>query len=594
MDSGQEESDFGIKIDAVFSLASTETEADECSRNATSDTVQADEEKKPKCTGSDSKSCEVRLIDIFDEKIVREYWKIYRGYPFSKQPTSQGSKVEECKNFDVIFAKDAVYERGKRKRKFNAHVKGPEYVESPPSRWMNRKKIKIGPEKSKFKYLKVSPVVIKQKKRVLFERNKHIVSRSVSVERLVEAANHFLSLPGKSKPALVYRPQVARTKKKLRKPDPEINLARTSSPSPPRLEPVSERIETVLDEKPPKLEPEFSDLNLDFEDASLSLSLSGRYRKKNKRLGKEFVTKKKRKVAKVTPLQTKEPGSLASTSMSELQSSTGASSYTPRLQSILKKSPTDHKEVSAEEMSTDFLPARPIKTPEFTAAVNKLAKKENTKKFFQLKIGDKIVLIPTDGNAVMPKAFVLDNPTKSDPTTPIFQTARPVPKETVFGLGSNPIKENVDEESLQAAQVSSDDHSYLQSIKQEPPDDAYIMPNSKEVKSNTEYLTPDHDYMPSKHEHDTTDINDVKPYPADATSFQKDKKPDKKQTTPHGSRYLQYVEASLSPVNPDIVLLRLKSNDKTKAVPKLPQLKKCRVCRNADRKSSFYRLKSRL
>jgi hypothetical protein len=33
---------------------------------------------------------------------------------------------------------------------------------------------------------------------------------------------------------------------------------------------------------------------------------------------------------------------------------------------------------------------------------------ENTKKFFQLVVGDKVVLIPTDGNNVIPKAFVMD------------------------------------------------------------------------------------------------------------------------------------------------------------------------------------------
>lgn len=46
--------------------------------------------------------------------------------------------------------------------------------------------------------------------------------------------------------------------------------------------------------------------------------------------------------------------------------------------------------------------------PKFTSAIGELAKIENTKKFFQLVVGDKVVLIPTDGNSVVPKAFVMD------------------------------------------------------------------------------------------------------------------------------------------------------------------------------------------
>lgn len=43
-----------------------------------------------------------------------------------------------------------------------------------------------------------------------------------------------------------------------------------------------------------------------------------------------------------------------------------------------------------------------------SSAIGELAKMENTKKFFQLVVGDKIVLIPTDGSNVVPKAFVMD------------------------------------------------------------------------------------------------------------------------------------------------------------------------------------------
>lgn len=43
-----------------------------------------------------------------------------------------------------------------------------------------------------------------------------------------------------------------------------------------------------------------------------------------------------------------------------------------------------------------------------TSAIGELAKMENTKKFFQLIVGDKVVLIPTNGESVVPKAFVMD------------------------------------------------------------------------------------------------------------------------------------------------------------------------------------------
>lgn len=43
-----------------------------------------------------------------------------------------------------------------------------------------------------------------------------------------------------------------------------------------------------------------------------------------------------------------------------------------------------------------------------TSAIGELAKIENTKKFFQLVVGDKVVLIPTNGDNVVPKAFVMD------------------------------------------------------------------------------------------------------------------------------------------------------------------------------------------
>ncbi|XP_069120990.1 uncharacterized protein [Argopecten irradians] len=44
----------------------------------------------------------------------------------------------------------------------------------------------------------------------------------------------------------------------------------------------------------------------------------------------------------------------------------------------------------------------------FKSTVNELAKAQNTKKFYQLRIGDKMVLIPADGGDVIPKAYVLD------------------------------------------------------------------------------------------------------------------------------------------------------------------------------------------
>ena len=49
-----------------------------------------------------------------------------------------------------------------------------------------------------------------------------------------------------------------------------------------------------------------------------------------------------------------------------------------------------------------------VTNSKLTSAIGELAKIENTKKFFQLVVGDKVVLIPTDGNNVIPKAFVMD------------------------------------------------------------------------------------------------------------------------------------------------------------------------------------------
>ncbi|XP_069121193.1 LOW QUALITY PROTEIN: uncharacterized protein [Argopecten irradians] len=56
----------------------------------------------------------------------------------------------------------------------------------------------------------------------------------------------------------------------------------------------------------------------------------------------------------------------------------------------------------------------------FKSTVNELAKVQNTKKFYQLRIGDKMVLIPADGGDMAPKAYVIDvasNPLLTPPST---------------------------------------------------------------------------------------------------------------------------------------------------------------------------------
>ncbi|XP_033732040.1 uncharacterized protein LOC117321645 [Pecten maximus] len=44
----------------------------------------------------------------------------------------------------------------------------------------------------------------------------------------------------------------------------------------------------------------------------------------------------------------------------------------------------------------------------YRSTVNELARVQNTKKFFQLRIGEKMVLIPADGGDLVPKAYVID------------------------------------------------------------------------------------------------------------------------------------------------------------------------------------------
>ena len=53
------------------------------------------------------------------------------------------------------------------------------------------------------------------------------------------------------------------------------------------------------------------------------------------------------------------------------------------------------------------------------ATVSALAKEQNTKKFFQLTVGGKIVLIPSGTNGLIPKAFVIDIPSTSALTKPL-------------------------------------------------------------------------------------------------------------------------------------------------------------------------------
>ena len=340
----------------------------------------------------------VPLIDILDESVMRDYIKP-RHSPWSKVKYPD---EEECKNFDVIFAADVSYERGQRKRKANVTVKGPEFTDN-----LNLRATKSQTPQSKPRPLKISRSVVLRHKRCYPYDLERRLSPNVNVDKLLKVVREHSLKPPTYLSVQVYRKQVARTKKKrprkrltvkrkVRVRPPTVKF-RSLSPSPPRLEPFEPDFTPFVDEKPPVLEPIFYGSDLAEFDPSTSLSFSGRFRKRNRALDDQFVLhNKRRKVARVNPLSNEAP----------TVDDANAAMFEP-----VPTNPDPHA-VVVPAVSKSSKPktkkALNTKTPEFAAAVNELAKKENTKKFFQLRIGDKIVLIPTDGKSVLPKAFVMD------------------------------------------------------------------------------------------------------------------------------------------------------------------------------------------
>ncbi|OWF39076.1 uncharacterized protein LOC110465511 [Mizuhopecten yessoensis] len=69
----------------------------------------------------------------------------------------------------------------------------------------------------------------------------------------------------------------------------------------------------------------------------------------------------------------------------------------------VKSSPTFVMKSQSVSNASVLFPPNLLKS-----TVNELARVQNTKKFFQLRVGDKMVLIPADGGNIVPKAYVID------------------------------------------------------------------------------------------------------------------------------------------------------------------------------------------
>ncbi|XP_060077203.1 uncharacterized protein LOC132556779 [Ylistrum balloti] len=107
----------------------------------------------------------------------------------------------------------------------------------------------------------------------------------------------------------------------------------------------------------------------------------------------------------------------------------------------------------------------------FKNTVNELAKVQNTKKFFQLRVGDKMVLIPADSGDLVPKAYVIDiatNPSlMKSPAEKRSQIAEASSKQSGTGITESVISKKSESIERTSASASSITYPFPQSSNQQ-------------------------------------------------------------------------------------------------------------------------------